>query len=374
MRPSPAALAVAAALSAYAVGEAVVASASGAWFAVALALTVPMAWHRLRPVAVTAWTLAGLAAVAAVGGAGFDSVLPLPLSVVLAYTAGREAPTGRIAALGALTIGAAFAVTFALTSPAENSAGADLVALVVVVGGAAGAGHLMRVRHGETVQLQTLTTRLAAEQEARARAAVVAERARVARELHDIVAHSVSLIAVQAAAADELLGRDEARARESVRAVQDTARGALTEIRRLLSVLREDAAEPGLAPPSGLDGVQQLVDQARASGLPVNLREEGEPATLPAGLDLSAYRIVQEALTNARKHAPGSPAEVLVRHGDGELLLEVVNPSPADGAPGDGYGLAGMRERVRIYGGTLEAGRAGGRFVVRARLPVGPAA
>jgi signal transduction histidine kinase len=185
----------------------------------------------------------------------------------------------------------------------------------------------------------------------------------------------VSLIAVQAGAAEDLLGRDDERARRSLHAVQETARGALGEMRRLLTVLRETDDEPGLAPQPGLDAVPDLVARARDSGLPVTLHEEGLRDDVPAGVDLSAYRIVQEALTNVRKHAGAVPTEVVVRYGPREVVVGVTNDvgAPADGldrSSGDGRGLPGMRERVRLYGGTLDAGHRDGRFVVLARLPL----
>ena len=369
-------VAIALVLAAYGIAEAALGAASAAWFAVVLAATLPLAWRRRHPVAVIAWTLAVVLVPTTLGVELTDSVLPLPLMVVIAYTGGREADSGRAAAVaGVAIIATIVAAGLAAGAVAENSTAGDVVALLVIVGGAVLAGHLMRVRHGENVRLQRLTAELAAERDARATAAVAEERARVARELHDIVAHSVSLIAVQAAAADELLGRDEARARASLRAVQDTARGALTEMRRLLSILRADD-DPGLAPPPGLSAVGELIEQVRAGGLPVALHEQGPRAALPAGLDLSAYRIVQEALTNVLKHAAGAPTDVLVQYGDTELLLEVASDNGTTaGARGDGngHGLAGMRERARIYGGTLEAGREGSRFVVRARLPIAAA-
>ena len=366
-------VAVAVGLAAYGTVEAAVARASPLWFAGILAAALPLAWRRRYPVEVIAWTLGMMLASGAYPGEAPDTVLPLPLLIVVGYTAGREAATPRLGALAALAIAATATVPYAFGSEAEeNTVVEDIVAVVVLVGGSAGAGHLLRIRRRETAHLQALTAQLAAEQESRAHAAVAEERVRMARELHDIVAHGVSLIAVQAAAAEDLLDRDPDRARASLSAVQATARDALSEMRRLLSVLRADDAVPGLAPQPGLASAGELVRQAREAGLDVHLREEGEPVALAAGLDLSAYRILQEALTNARKHAGASPTEVLVRHGTRELTLEVVNElrdaRPANG-DADGHGLAGMRERARIYGGTLEAGPDGDRYVVRARLP-----
>jgi signal transduction histidine kinase len=361
-------------LAVYALVEAVILGAPAAWAVAAPVVLLSLAWRRRFPVPVVAAVLALIAVPGAFTTESVDTVLPLPLIIIAGYTAGREAPTGRAATFWAAAVGAVIAAGIG-SSEAENSAITDLVALLVLIGGSAGAGHVMRVRHAENRELQTLTAELAAERDRRARAAVASERARVARELHDIVAHSVSLIAVQAGAAEDLLGRDDERARRSLQAVQETARGALGEMRRLLTVLRSDDEAPGLTPQPGLAAVADLVAQTREGGIPVTLREEGVREAVPAGVDLSAYRIVQEALTNVRKHAGAVPTEVLVRYAPGELVVEVSNddggatPAAVNGGVG-GHGLPGMRERARIYGGTLDVDRAGGRYVVRARLPL----
>jgi signal transduction histidine kinase len=209
----------------------------------------------------------------------------------------------------------------------------------------------------------------------RAREAVAAERARMARELHDLVAHSVTVISVQAGAADGLLERDPGKARGHLDAVHGAAHDALVELRRLVGVLRED--EAAYAPQPGLERLEELLAEARAGGLPVELAERGARDSLPAGLDLAAYRIVQESLTNVRRHAGGARTSVRIdypRPPSGRLVIEVANepgrPNRAAGR-GSGHGLIGMRERVRLYGGTLEAGPArGGGFRVRAELPL----
>jgi signal transduction histidine kinase len=214
------------------------------------------------------------------------------------------------------------------------------------------------------------------EQALMARLAVADERARIARELHDVVAHSVSLMVVQAGVARRLLGREPGRPGEALLAVESGGREALTELRRMLGLLTDEESEPaaGGGPP-GLDRVEALVERMRGAGLPVELRVDGARRDLPPGLDLAAYRIVQEALTNAIKHAPGARTEVVVRFLERVLELDVVDAGGVAGpaAPGAGRGLAGMRERVAAHGGELEAGPLpGGGFAVRARLPVGP--
>lgn len=204
-----------------------------------------------------------------------------------------------------------------------------------------------------------------------AREAVVAERTRIARELHDVVAHSVSVMVVQAQAGPRLLGSPD-HAREAFSAIEGAGRGALVELRRLLGVLREADSEVSKGPQPGLDSIASLVDQVREAGLPVDLRIEGVPAELPAGIGLTAFRIVQEALTNTLKHAGSAEAEVVVRYRPDTLELEILdNGAGMPKSTGPGHGLLGMQERIAVYGGTFEAGaRNGHGFAVRARLPL----
>jgi signal transduction histidine kinase len=200
---------------------------------------------------------------------------------------------------------------------------------------------------------------------------VVEERARIARELHDAIAHNVSMMVVQAGAERRVLEGDNASTRDVLETIEQVGRGALTEMRRLVGMLRSDARDP-LAPQPGLDDLPTLVSQVREAGLPVELDVEGDRRDLPVGIELSAYRIVQEALTNALKHAGNARATVRVRYGSESLELEIVD----DGAGGElpvasgGHGLVGMRERVALYGGRFDAGRKpGGGFSVRVLLP-----
>jgi signal transduction histidine kinase len=267
-----------------------------------------------------------------------------------------------------LAIGAAsLAVAAAGDSRVDafNGANAILVAAAVWL-----AAVVLGRRARRAGELEARAAGLEREREERARAAAVAERARIARELHDVIAHSVSVMTVQAGAARVLLDEAPGRARESLRAVEETGRQALAEMRRLLGILRHEGG-PSLAPQPGLADLEALVEQARAGGLPVELAVEGAREPLPPGVDLAAYRIVQEALTNARRHAGPARARVTVRYGGGALGLEVADDgSRASGGAGDGHGLVGMRERVALYGGELQAGpRPGGGFAVRARLP-----
>jgi signal transduction histidine kinase len=210
------------------------------------------------------------------------------------------------------------------------------------------------------------------ERDLAAREAVVEERARIARELHDVIAHNVSMMVVQAGAERRMLERGgESATHEVLETVEQIGRSALTEMRRLVGMLRTDGSD-SLSPQPGLDDVPALVMQVSEAGLPVELHVEGERRELPAGIELSAYRIVQEALTNALKHAGNAHAEVHVRYGPESLELEIVDDGPGAAAPvAGGHGLVGMRERVALYGGRLDAGRrAGGGFQVSVKLPV----
>jgi signal transduction histidine kinase len=211
------------------------------------------------------------------------------------------------------------------------------------------------------------------EREERARAAVAEERARIARELHDVVGHSVSVMTVQASGVRRLLRPDQQREREALLVVERTGREALAEMRRMVGVLRRPEEGPALAPQPSLEHVGRLVEQAREAGLPVELRVEGEVVQLPVGVDLTAYRLVQEGLTNALKHARATRAEVVVNYSDGhvEVVVSDDGRGAGDGDEGSGHGLVGMRERVSVYGGELDAGpRPEGGYRLRAKLPL----
>ena len=211
------------------------------------------------------------------------------------------------------------------------------------------------------------------ERDVAAREAVVEERARIARELHDAIAHNVSMMVVQAGAERRVLESKDGATQEVLETIERIGRGALTEMRRLVGILRSDDGE-ALAPQPGLDDLPTLVAQVSDAGLPVELHVDGERRELPVGIELSAYRIVQEALTNALKHAGDAHASVLVRYGADSLELEIVDDGRGETlAPVSrgGHGLVGMRERVALYGGRLDAGRRpSGGFAIRVLLPV----
>jgi signal transduction histidine kinase len=210
------------------------------------------------------------------------------------------------------------------------------------------------------------------EREEQARTAVADERARIARELHDVVGHSVSVMTVQASGVRRLLKPDQQRERDALLIVERTGREALAEMRRMVGVLRRPEEAPALAPQPSLEHLERLVEHAREAGLPVELHVEGEAVQLPVGVDLTAYRLVQEGLTNALKHARATRAEVLVHYSDGQIEVAVSDDGRGVGSDdGGGHGLVGMRERVSVYGGELDAGpRPGGGYRLRARLPL----
>jgi signal transduction histidine kinase len=216
--------------------------------------------------------------------------------------------------------------------------------------------------------------RLERDQEERARIAMADERARIARELHDVIAHSVTVMTVQAGAARMLLLGDPQRAVEPLLAVEETGHQALAEMRRLLGILREVDGRPVLAPQPGLKDLTRLAAAVREAGLPVEMAVEGTPRPLPAGIELAAYRILQEALTNTLKHAGAARAHVTVRYAPEAVFLEVCDDGRVPPADGQGHGLVGMRERATLYGGELESGPLpGGGYMVRGRLPIEPA-
>ena len=235
------------------------------------------------------------------------------------------------------------------------------------------AGYALRERAEQAEAAEERATRAEREREAAARVAVAEERARIARELHDIVAHAVSVMVLQVGAVRHKLPAALAEDREALRAVERAGRTALAEMRRLLAAIRPDGDEAELMPQPGLDSLDSLLEQISRAGLPVELHVDGDRFPLPRGVDLSAYRILQEGLTNALKHARATGADVTVRYRPDELQLEVRdNGHGSATSDGLGHGLVGIRERVKIYGGEMSAGTAtGGGFVLSTRLPLG---
>jgi signal transduction histidine kinase len=305
----------------------------------------------------------------------------LALLVLPAYSVGAHEERSR--ALAGLAAGLAAGVVWDLRDPASTTVNAHVQAAVwlfpVVIGWLLGA--YLRTRRMYVAGLRDRADAAEREKEERAAAAAAAERTRIARELHDIVAHNVSVMVVQAEAAEEMLDRDRPdRARVPVRKVQDTGRSALGDMRRLLGVLRDADGQTSLTPQPGVANLDVLLSKVRDAGLRVELEVQGEPEPLPPAVDLSAYRIVQEALTNSLKYAGTAQARVVVRFSRGAVELEIMDDGtgpagdsspPGEAATSGGHGLIGMRERVALYGGTLNVGRRpSGGYLVQARLPL----
>ena len=353
-----------------------------AGIALGLGLTVPVVFRRKYPVGAfyTAIAAGGLQIALGVRPAATDAAILILLYTLAAYTPRRTSVWGLAVCLAGSAVGILRWVSLVnhsllewLTPGATLLAGPALLAWVL--------GDSMRYRRAHYASLEDRAARLERERDAQAQIAAAAERARIARELHDVVAHNVSVMVVQADGASYALGTDPDRAREALAAISATGRQALAEMRRLLGVLRreEEGGSSGRAPQPGIGELGELLDQARSAGLPVSFTVAGEPRPVPSGAALAAYRIVQESLTNTRKHAGQvSSASVVLGYSPDSLVLTISDDGRGDlggsampGAPG--HGLTGMRERVAMYGGSVTAGpRAGGGYEVVATLPLTP--
>ena len=335
---------------------------------------VAIALRSRRPVPALALALTAMSAEAALLGGDPESPTSLVAALLTLYSVGSQA--GRRVSLPAGAAGIGVPCALALTF--GNGDLADVSVIVPLFGLPWAAGRAARAWRLQAERLELVSARLRAERDARARLAVVEERTRVARELHDSIAHAVSLMVLQAGAAAEVIGTAPERARAAALAAQKVGRQALRELQHTLGVLTAEG-EGDLAPPVGLAQLDALVAELRQAGLPVRLEVRGSPAQLPAAVDLFAYRIVQEALTNALKHAGPVPTTVLIDHCEGTLSLEVVDYGSDEIRPpdlgGSGQGLIGMRERAAVFGGTFQAGPTlEGGYAVRARLATEPAA
>ncbi len=334
----------------------------------ALAETVPLFLRRRWPVAVPVAVWAAIVgSTYAVDSPGHSIVFFLSAWFALWSSAANNERRRALGLLALALAGSALAVRNDPTAgPTEwlwfNAFGA--FAWITGIG--------LRRRTEHAAALEERAALLERRREEEARLAVAEERARIARELHDVVAHSVSVMTVQASGVRRLLRPEQERERAALEIVEQTGREALAEMRRLLGVLREPDGAPELAPQPGLDRLEALLEQMRAAGLPVDVVVEGEPRPLAPGIDLSAYRVVQEALTNALQHAGEARAVVRLQYRPDRLELEISDDGrPAAHANGHGHGLHGMRERVTVCGGTIEAGPCpGGGFLVHASLPV----
>jgi signal transduction histidine kinase len=326
----------------------------------ALALLVPLALRVRMPLIL----LAGFAAFALMGEWLPKSALDVAafglIALVVLYNAGAHTSSRRAWVSGAAA--AAIGLVVAIRDPDGFSFGG-----VIFFGLFFGAPWLV----GHVVQRRRLGEAQLRRERAAAEAAVRDERARIARELHDIVAHAISVIVLQARGGRRMLDSEPIETRGALDTIEQTGQQALVEMRRLVGLLRESDEQLALAPQPTLSQLSRLVEQVQAAGLPVELVIEGDPVELPPGVDLSAYRIVQEALTNALKHAGPANARVSLRYRPDGLDVEVTDDGTGIGdGDGGGHGLVGIRERVSVYGGELDAGpQTNGGYAVRVRLP-----
>jgi signal transduction histidine kinase len=340
----------------------------------AAAMCATVAWRRRAPAAMTAVAVVS-AVVYGVSHGAHVRFPPTEIAAVLDYyMLGRlSTERGRPEVDAGLLVAAVAAILTIQDNPGLTRVASTWAS---AVGVPFAAGRAVGSRVALTRELQANAQRLEHEQQERARHAAAEERNRIARELHDVVAHGVSVMVIQTQAARRVAADDREAARDALRSVQSCGRDALMEMRRMIGVLRHGDQELAGATAPALSQLGALVARARAAGLPVELRIDGDPRELTAGLDLVAFRVVQEALTNAIKHAGPARALVRVRFTTARLELEVSDTGRGPALPdGDtnatGQGLVGMRERLVLYGGELQTGRArGGGFKVLARIPL----
>lgn len=332
----------------------------------ALIATAPLAWRRRLPLVTTSLVIAPLLGLAALGRSD-DPVWLFAALLVASYSAGANPDRVR-AAVGLGLLLTFIAGAFALEP--ERGAG-DFLFITIIFGGAWLLAQMLREQRLRASDLERETVRLERERAENARRAVAEERAHIARELHDVVAHSVSVMIVQTGVVRRRIAGDRPQEGDLLEEVEQTGRQAMAEMRRLLGLLRSDDDGIALTPQPGIGSLPALVEQLREAGLPVKLRIDGDERSLPPGVDVAAYRIAQEALTNALRHGGGAPTRVRIGYGPRRIELAVDDDGPGSAAPDDGrgHGLVGMRERVALYGGRFEAGpRPEGGFSVRATL------
>jgi signal transduction histidine kinase len=334
-------------------------------------LVVPLFARRRFPFAAPAAYWVAASAISFFDGVLIPFMVSLfPIGLVAAFLLGNVRDARRAWAGLAIVLGGITTVVYNI--PGHLTA--ELIVIPVDFGIAWAAGFALRERADKAEAAETRAIQAERVREAAARIAVAEERARIARELHDVVAHAVSVMVLQVGAVRHRLPDSLAEDRDALKGVERAGRTALGEMRRLLAAMRRDGDDVEFRPQPGLDGLDSLLEEVGRAGLPVELHVDGEPVPLPRGVDLSAYRIVQEGLTNALKHARASTADVTVRYGHQELQIEVrddgVGSATTDGL---GHGLVGVRERVKIYGGEMNAGASTeGGFVLSTRLPLGP--
>jgi signal transduction histidine kinase len=337
-----------------------------------VAVCLPLVVRRRQPVL----ALAGVFVIQAVwvgayyNGSHQPPFEPFAAGVVACFALGLHADRRGVRA--GLALFALLVVATAIVLAVGGSTVGSALPVLIWWGAAIGIGRGLRERQTLVELLRERSARLERDRERDMADAALEERGRIARELHDVIAHAVSLMVVQASAERRLLAVDQQRTADTLETIETSGREALGELRRLLGVLRASGPER-LAPQPGLDALPDLLEEGRRGGHEITLDVEGDPVRLPAGLDLTAYRILQEGLTNVRKHAPGAAVEISLRWRAAELEIELADdgPGPLADANGSGHGLIGMRERVALYGGTVSAAAAADTgFRVLARLPI----
>ncbi len=334
--------------------------------ALVLLITLPLLVRRRQPllVCLTVWGASWLQYELG-GGLG----QPFFAGVLALYAVGAHAGYPETL-LGAAAAGASILVIdvprLAAGDPID-----EVVPLWFLLGGVWAFGRWMRRRRAEAVSLTERAERAEQDREEQARLAVAEERARIARELHDLVAHSMGVIVIQSQGAQRILDKDPHATLAALKAIESTGRNGLAEMRRLLGLLTESYSGNDASPQPRLERLDELVDQVRSAGLPVDFSIEGSARPLPPGVELAAYRIVQEALTNTLKHAGPASARVTVRYLSEAVEVEIADSGAGTGASHPpGHGLVGMKERVALYGGTLETGASEqGGYRVLARIP-----
>jgi signal transduction histidine kinase len=342
--------------------------------------TGAVAWRRPWPV----WALAAqlvfvLVSTAAGGDLTENPFSPFLAVIVVMYGVGSYAPLGW--SRFGLAIGVVGMVLINVVGDTDSDAGAYVGTLLLAIVLPWAAGRAVKEWAQRALDLERVNAALKAEQEQRSLLAVADERSRIARELHDVVAHSISVMVVQAEGAKRMMDGDPRRAKSALDQIEGTGRAALVEMRRLLGVLRKDGEAGGVRTPQpGTQTLDMLVNRAQEAGLDVRVAMDGAPKTLPAGIDVSVFRIIQEALTNSLKHAGPTRADVLITYGEDDVEVEIVDGGmvngfepPTSDPENPQHGLLGMKERVSLYGGEImtgpcEDGRDGYR--VWARIPL----
>jgi len=334
-----------------------------------LAATLALAFRCTYPLAAFLATFLGLSALN-LFAPDFDQKSTM-LVVVLVFSLYSYGANARGYQAWAAAVLMPLGIARFVTDDGDSFHWGDIVFGAFILGGPWLAGVMVRLRRERERSLTLRTVELERDQEERARAAVAEERQRIARELHDVVAHAISVVVVQARGGRKVLDRDPEAARTAFDSIERTGEQALGEMRRLLGMLRDDDEERSRAPQPSLERLDALAEEMRASGMPVELEIEGEANGIPPGVDVSGYRIVQEALTNVLRHAGPAIARVGVRFSPDAVEIDVVDDGRGGpSSPGSGNGLLGIRERVAVVGGEIDAGPLpDGGFAVRARLP-----